>query len=66
MCKIVGREGTYCKFGGDTCIDLEDIARKIEGARNTPPPVGRGLKEMNRNKIIFLFMFHVYVDAAMT
>ena len=49
MCKIVGREGErgYCKFGGDTCIVLEDIARKREGGgleiAPPPPPVGRGL-----------------------
>ena len=36
MCKIVERG--HCKFGGDTCIGLEDIARKREGARNSPPP----------------------------
>ena len=37
----------YCKFGGDTCIGLEDIARKREGggARNSPP-VGRGLRNL--------------------
>ena len=33
----------YLKFGCDTCIGLEDIARKREGARNSPLPVGRGL-----------------------
>ena len=32
-------------FGGDTCICLEDIARKREGGLEIapPPPVGRGL-----------------------
>ena len=28
----------YSCFGGGTCIGLEDIARKGEGARNSPPP----------------------------
>ena len=42
MCKIVGREGT-ASFGGDTCIGLEDIARKPEGGLEIAPPVGRGL-----------------------
>ena len=36
-------ERGYCKFGGDTCIGLEDIARKREGggARNSPPSGAR-------------------------
>ena len=33
-------------LGGDTCIGLEDIARKREGGLEiAPPPVGRGLNE---------------------
>ena len=32
------------QFAGDTCIGLEDIARKREaGSKYPPPPVGRGL-----------------------
>ena len=38
MCKNVGREDRYCKFGGDTCIGLEDIARKLEGGLEIAPP----------------------------
>ena len=30
-------------FGGDTCIGLEDIARKREGGLEIAPPVERGL-----------------------
>ena len=42
MCKIVGRGGTASLV---VIPGLEDIARKPEGgARNSPPPVGRGLK----------------------
>ena len=38
MCKIVAREGTAtCKFGGDACIGLENIARKRWGAINSHP-----------------------------
>ena len=38
---MLGERG-YCKFGGDTCIGLEDIARKREGgARNSPPSGAR-------------------------
>ena len=37
--KLLGERGyCKCKFGGDTCIGLEDIARKQEGARKSPPP----------------------------
>ena len=35
MCNIVAREGT-ASFGGDIYIGLEDLARKREGARNSP------------------------------
>ena len=41
MCKNVKRG--YCKFDGDTCNGLEDIARKREGGLEIAPPVGRGL-----------------------
>ena len=37
MCKIVAREGMYCKFGGDNCIVLEDIAIKREGLEIATP-----------------------------
>ena len=38
--KLFG-EREHCKFGGDTCIGLEDIARKREGVRNGPPSGAR-------------------------
>ena len=40
MCKNVGRGG-YCKFGGDTCIGLEDIARQREGGLEIAPSGAR-------------------------
>ena len=46
MCKNVRREGT-AKFGADTCIGLEDIARKREGGLEiAPPPSGARVKEL--------------------
>ena len=30
------REREYCKFGGDTCVAFNHIARNIEGAMNSP------------------------------
>ena len=38
MCKMLGER--VLQVGSDTCIGLEDIARKREGARNSPPPSG--------------------------
>ena len=51
MCKNVGRR-RYCKFSGDNCIGLEDIARKREGGLEIAPPVGRGLKKTHVKKKI--------------
>ena len=42
-------------FGGDTCIGLEDIARKREGVEIPPPPtpVGRRLNTMEPGDYIY-------------
>ena len=61
MCKIYGRAGTVIPalFGGDTCIGLEDIARKREGARNNPSPSGARVKyRVSRKKTATIVFGH--------
>ena len=45
------RERGYCKFGGDTCIGLEDIRRKREGGLEiAPPPSGARVNQDHQQK----------------
>ena len=57
-------ERRYCKFGGDTCNGLEDIARKREGGLEiAPPPVGRGVNFQWRRQGLMVGEAHLIGEA---
>ena len=44
MCKMVAREGTHCKFGGDTCIDFRRYRKKTRGGGGLEIATPRGAR----------------------